>query len=315
MSVAIKASAERPLFRQKTPWYKKLISFIQAVVSRVISSNISNSAKVITYYMLLSFFPLVIFAGNILPLLNLDSKTIVTYLEMAFPSQIVPLVKPIATSLLGKSSGGLLSFGVIATLWAGSRGINAIRNSMNDAYQIDSSKIYSDVAIQNAIVRRLLSFILTFIFIVSLLAIIVIFTFGQQVLEWVIPTFHLSNTILDVFLTWKWPVVVTVISLVIMFLQFFLPAAHLKFWTILPGTLFTAGTWLILTQGFSLYVRYFARSFNSYGTIGTFIVALLWLNFAATLLMIGTVINAVFNESWHGEQRPYNSRLSKLLNR
>ncbi|MFD1466160.1 YihY/virulence factor BrkB family protein [Lapidilactobacillus mulanensis] len=304
-----------PLFRQRSPWYKKIISFIQAVVKRVISSNISNSAKVITYYLLLSFFPLVIFIGNVLPFLRLDSKTIISYLEMAFPAQIMPLIKPIVTSLLATSSGGLLSFGVIATLWAGSRGINAIRNSMNDVYQIDSSKIYSDVAIQNAIARRVLSFLITFIFVISLLAIIVVFTFGQQFLEWIIPTFQLSNTILDVFLTWKWPVVVTVVTLVIMFLQYFLPSTHLKFWTILPGTIFTTGTWLLLTQGFSLYVRYFARSFNSYGTIGTFIVALLWLNFAATLLMIGVVINAIFNESWHGEQGVANSRLLRLLNR
>lgn len=311
----VAVSEEKPLFRQQIPWYKKIFIFIRRIVERTISCNVSNAAKVITYYWLLSFFPIIIFVGNVIPFLHLDAAVIMSYLEMAFPGQIMPLIRPIVSSLLHKSSGGLLSFGVIATLWAGSRGTNAMRNSMNDAYQIDSSNIYSDIPIQNAAVRRIFSFIMTFFFIVALLAIVVVFTFGQQFLEWLIPTFDLSDTILDVFLTWKWPVIVSVIVLVIMFLQYVLPSARLKFWTTIPGTIFTSGTWIILTQGFSLYVRYFARSFNSYGTIGTLIVALLWLNFAATLLMIGSVINAVFNESWHGHELTFSSRITKLLKR
>lgn len=311
----VETTTEVPLFHQALPWYRKLFVFIQRIVARVISSNISNAAKVITYYVLLGFFPLIIFIGNMLPYLGLDAKTVLEYLEMAFPEQILPLVRPIVVSLLGKSSSSLLSIGVIATLWAGSRAINAIRNSMNDAYQIDSSNIYSDVPIQNAITRRFLAFLLTFIFVMSVMLIIGAFTFGQTFLEWFVPTFKLSNKILVVFSKWKWPVVVTVTLVVLLFLQYFLPNIHLKFWTVLPGTLFTAGGWLVLTQGFSLYVHYFGRSFNSYGTIGTLIIGLLWLNFAATLLMVGTVINAIFNESWHGEPQQTTSggRLAQFL--
>ncbi|MCH4056690.1 YihY/virulence factor BrkB family protein [Lapidilactobacillus gannanensis] len=302
-----------PLFRQPIPWYRKLFSFIQQIVARVISSNIGNAAKVITYYVLLAFFPMVIFVGNMLPYLGLDAKTVMTYLDMAFPEQLLPVVRPIVISLLGKSNGGLLSIGVIATLWAGSRALNAIRYSMNDAYQVDNATVYSDVPFQNAIVRRFFAFILTFIFIVSLLLIIVAFTFGQQFLEWVVPTFHWSEKILITFTRWKWPVIVTVVVVVLLFLQYILPNVHFKFWTVLPGTTFTAIGWLVLTQGFTLYVKYFAKSFNSYGTIGTVIVGLLWLNFAATLLMIGVVINAVFNEAWHGTSGQSPSRIARFL--
>lgn len=302
-----------PLFRQKLPWYRKIFSFVQRIVQRVISSNIGNSAKVITYYVLLAFFPMVIFVGNMLPYLGLDAKTVMSYLDMAFPENLLPVVRPIVVSLLGKGNGGLLSIGVIATLWAGSRALNAIRYSMNEAYRVNNSTVYSDVPLQNAIVRRFLAFILTFVFIVTLLLIIVAFTFGQQVLEWLVPIFHGSDRILVIFSRWKWPVIVAVIVAVILFLQYILPNVHLKFWTVLPGTIFTALGWLVLTQGFTLYVHYFAKSFNSYGTIGTVIVGLLWLNFAATLLMIGVVVNAVFNESWHGEQVPGQSRIARFL--
>lgn len=304
---------QTPLFRQGLPWHIKLGRFIRQVVERVITSSVSNAAKVITYYVLLAFFPMIIFVGNMLPYLNLNMKTVLDYIEVAFPEQLIPLVRPIIVSLLRSSSSGLLSIGAIATLWAGSRAINAIRNSMNDAYQIDAAHIYSDVVIQNAIVRRIFAFLLTFAFILILLLILVGFTFGQQVLEWLIPRFGLSKTILQVFTRWRWPVIVTGVLTVILFLQYFLPNVRLKFWTVLPGTIFTALGWLGLTQGFTLYVRYFARSFNSYGTIGTVIIGLLWLNLAAMLLMIGTVINAVFNEDWHGNRGWQRNRFANFI--
>ena len=60
----VETTTEVPLFHQALPWYRKLFVFIQRIVARVISSNISNAAKVITYYVLLGFFPLIIFIGN-----------------------------------------------------------------------------------------------------------------------------------------------------------------------------------------------------------------------------------------------------------
>ena len=58
-----------------------------------------------------------------------------------------------------------------------------------------------------------------------------------------------------------------------------------------------------LTQGFSFYVRYFARSVLSYGTIGTFIVLLFWMNYSALVIMVGAVINATLEERKYGTIR------------
>ena len=58
-----------------------------------------------------------------------------------------------------------------------------------------------------------------------------------------------------------------------------------------------------LDQGFSIYVRYFARSVLSYGTIGTFIVLLFWMNYSALVIMVGAVINATLEERKYGTIR------------
>lgn len=70
--------------------------------------------------------------------------------------------------------------------------------------------------------------------------------------------------------------------------------------SVLPGAALTTVGWLILAQAFSLYIRYFGTSWNSYGAIGAVIILLLWLNYSATILMVGAVLNVVIEEALHG---------------
>ncbi|MEJ1307590.1 YhjD/YihY/BrkB family envelope integrity protein [Latilactobacillus sakei] len=48
-------------------------------------------------------------------------------------------------------------------------------------------------------------------------------------------------------------------------------------------------------------MRYFGTSWNSYGTIGAFIILLLWLNYSAMVLMFGAVVNVAIEEAGSGQ--------------
>ena len=83
---------------------------------------------------------------------------------------------------------------------------------------------------------------------------------------------------------------ITALFVIIMFLNYFLPNVKIRMWTVLPGTAFTVAGWLLIAQAFSLYMKYFGTRYLSYGTIGTFIAIMLWLNFSALVLLWGAVI-------------------------
>ena len=53
---------------------------------------------------------------------------------------------------------------------------------------------------------------------------------------------------------------------------------------------------MLLSQVFGLYVKYFSSRVASYQIIGSFIILMLWLNFAATIIILGAIINAVVAE-------------------
>lgn len=247
---------------------------------------------VITYYLLLSFFPLLIALGNILPYLNLNDQTVLPYIQELLPEYIYNSISETVTSLLKTSSGGLLSISAIGTFWAISKGINGIRISLDKAYGVEKDKLQ--------FLRRLFSFLMVFLLIVSIFFLLLVMGFGQTVLEYVLPIFGLPEEILITFKTLRWPLTSSVLLVILIMLYYFVPSAKVHFRSILPGAIFTTVSWMLVTQFYSIYISYFSKRITSYGVIGSVIFFILWLNIAATLIIIGGVINVTVEKLVYG---------------
>ncbi|ARY91160.1 MULTISPECIES: YihY/virulence factor BrkB family protein [Lacticaseibacillus] len=285
-------SGQMALAEMKLPRRTKFWVFVRLAMNRVAESNIGQSAAAIAYYALLSLFPLILFVANALPYLGLTYSSLATYLTQAVPSNVMKWLDPVIANLLNTSSGGLLGIGAVATLWAASLGVNGLKMGFNQVYGVDAT--------QNFIIQRLLSMLMTFTLIIVMGSILIVFAFGRQFLEWLIPLLRLNDDWLKTFNTLRWPVTVTALFIIIMFLDYFLPNVKIKIWTVLPGTAFTVIGWLLIAQAFSLYMHYFGTRYLSYGTIGTFIAIMLWLNFSSLVLLWGAVINALTAEYFIG---------------
>lgn len=284
--------SQLPVFKRNISGKQKLMAFTKLMIRRSSEANISDNAKIIAYYALLSFFPLLIVIGNILPYFKLDVMSVADYVQTAVPPTIFDRIMPVLQSLLHKRNNGLLSVGILGTLWAASMGINALKNSINRAYRVEK--------MQNFLLKRLISLGTTLVLLLLLVSLIVVFTFGQQVLELIAPIFKIPEDYINVFSQLKWPITSVVLFLILIFVYFFIPNVKMQLRSVLPGAFLTTVGWLALAQGFSLYMRYFGTSWNSYGTIGAFIILLLWLNYSAMVLMFGAVLNVVIEEAGYG---------------
>ena len=275
---------------------QELDAFYKIASKNFKRANISNTAIVIAYYTLVAIFPMVIFIGNILPLLHIKAGEILPYLEMAVPKAVYTTLEPLLETFLSNgSSGGVASVSGVISVWAASRGINALKKAFNEAFGVGND--------QGIFTQRILSFLIT-IFIGALLVIaFIVYSFGQLVLEYLIPIFGLPLDWLTTFTQLKWPTTLLGIFLIMCLLYLLVPNAKVHLRYLWVGALFSTLGWMLLTQGFSIYVRYFARSVLSYGTIGTFIVLLFWMNYSALVIMVGAVINATLEERKYGTIR------------
>ncbi|MFD1319203.1 YihY/virulence factor BrkB family protein [Loigolactobacillus zhaoyuanensis] len=285
-------------WRQKLVYWQKKSA---PLITTYQTANISKNAVVVAYYALLSVFPLLIFLGNLLPFLNIPVKEVLTYIQALLPASIYQTLASQIKGFLTNGSGGLLSLGAVITLWSASRGIVSLRDSVNQAYGIKTP--------QNALLARFLSLFLTLFFVLLMIFLVLVFGFGQDVLNYIVPRLELPNAILAIFAQLKLPVTGLMLLIILLLLFYFLPNARLHLRCVLPGTLLTATGWLVLAQFFALYVRYFARSVSSYGAIGTFIVLMFWLVFIAQILLFSAFLNRLIEEHFYGEIQPIAGKL------
>lgn len=286
---------------------KEWLRFFETIQRKYQEAEVTNSSVVIAYYLLLSFFPIVIIIGNLLPLLNLDINTILPYFATIIPEAIYKEITETIHRLLTSSSSGMLSFGIIAAFWAASKGMNAMQVSMNKAYGVEPRK--------NMFVIRLASLAFTLILVLGIVALVLVFSFGQVVLNYLTPLLQLPEELVAIFQSVKWPVTLFVLLFVFTLVYYMVPNAQVKVKFVLPGAIFATIGWVLLSQAFAVYVRYFSGRTLSYGSIGIFIVLMLWLNGSGIVLTLGAVINASIDEFRHGKIENNSSRIGDYFER
>ncbi|ALS03181.1 ribonuclease BN [Enterococcus silesiacus] len=267
---------------------EKLMRFIETTQHRMIDSEIGNTSVVVAYYLLLSLFPLLIAVGNILPYLHIDPNDVLPYIAEAIPKAIFNDLKPAIQSLLTQRSGSLLSISALAALWSASQSINALQTAMNKAFGVEQRK--------NFIIVRLMSLFVILLFLTAIVGVVGVLGLGKTILDLLQPVLHFSTDFIDTFQALKWPITTLVLLVIMCLIYRVVPNAKLTFRSIIPGAIFATIGWMLLSQVFGLYIKYFSSKIASYQIIGSFIVLMLWLNFAATIIILGGIINAVVKE-------------------
>ena len=95
------------------------------------------------------------------------------------------------------------------------------------------------------------------------------------------------------------------IVLAVALLYYFAPDANQPFRWITPGGLIGVLLWVLASLGFRLYLSYFNSYDETYGTIGAFIVLLLYLYISSLTILFGAELNATLvrmKEEISGEQ-------------
>lgn len=273
---------------------ENLMRFIETTQKRIIDSEMGTTSVVVAYYLLLSLFPMIIAFGNILPFLHIDQETVLTYVREVIPETIYQFIGPAVKNLLTQSSGGLLSVSALAALWFASQSINALQIAMNKAYGVEDRR--------NFLIVRFFSLIVILLFMFAISGVTIVLGLGQLILEAIQPIFKFSVNFIEQFQTLKWPITLVVLFVIMFLIYLIVPNAQLKLKAVIPGTIFATVSWMLLSQVFGIYAKYFATRVSGYQIIGSFIVLMLWLNFAATIIILGGIINAVVQEYMTGKE-------------
>lgn len=287
---------------------EKLMRLFTIVKNRFSDAQIGNNAVIVSYYLLLSLFPLIIAVGNLLPFLNINPNSILPYVKDIIPDEVYTFIGPAIKNLLTQGSGGVLSISAVAALWSASKSINGLQTAMNSAYGVNDRK--------NFIAVRLVSVIVIVLLLVAMVGVTVILGVGRMILDGLQPILGFSGQIIETFQRFKWPLTIIALLAIMIIIYWIVPNAKVKLMTTWPGAVVATLGWMLLGQLFGLYAQFFAAKVSGYQIIGSFIVLMLWLNMAATIIILGGITNAIIAEYITGEEvQDRKGPLAKLGNK
>ncbi|HAC1493440.1 TPA_asm: YihY family inner membrane protein [Listeria monocytogenes] len=273
--------------------WKKVVKYVkqngivqvgQAVSARVGRNDVSGNAAQLAYYMLFSIFPMLLIAATLLAYLHIDKDSVFNMIKEFAPDQIMDFLEENLNNLLTQKNDGLLSIGIIATLWSASNGMNAVMKSLNKAYGVTNKRNY--------VVQRLLSMFFTLAMLATVGATLLLLVFGQQIGMFLINHLNFSEDFLSFWNNLRWTVTLIVIFVVFTFLYWVAPNRRSTLISVLPGALFSTIGWTVASVGFAYYVNNFGNYSATYGSIGVIIILMLWFYLTGIILMIGGELNA-----------------------
>ena len=256
-------------------------------------AEVTTSAAVLAYYTLLSIFPAVLVIGNLLPMLGLNAKTVLAYLQTAVPPSIYDFIRPLIYDFLDRGSGGLLTTGALVAVWSTSQGIAAFQRSVNRAYGVASY--------QNPVINRVASFVWVLVLLLFIFILNFAYGLGEQIMLALQGVFNFSSRYVNFFAQVRWPITFGGLFIALTLLYYFVPNARVRLRYVVVGALVVALAWMGVSRLFSLYTRFFSHNITSYKTIGAFILLMIWLDLSGMLVMFGATVNATLQDAVEGQ--------------
>jgi membrane protein len=252
--------------------------------------NLTDGAAALTYYAVLSVFPALLAMVSIVGLVG-DPHTVTKAL-----TDIVSSVGPAsaATALKGpiegltKSSGTagiLLIVGIVSALSTASAYVGAFMRASNVIYEVEEGRSFIKLRPLQMLVTLVLVLMLTLVLLSVVLTGPIAGAVGSAV--------GLSGTAVTLWNIAKWPVMLTVVVLMIALLFYASPNAKLGgVKSILPGAAVAVLIWLVASAAFAFYVANFGSYNKTYGTLGGIICFLVWVWITNVAILLGAELNA-----------------------
>lgn len=263
-------------------------SLLRLLWHRIEEDDLPGLSAQLAYYFLLSLFPLLIVLFSLLPYFPIPHQDMLGMIKDFAPAEAMELIEKNIQDIMSHRNGGLLSFGIIGTLWSASNGINATVLAFNKAYKVKESRSF--------IVARGTAILLTFGMIFVLILAIVLPVFGREIGLFLFSKLGYTTEFIKLWNTLSWLVSAIILFLIFTGLYWIAPNVKLKCRSAFPGAIFATIGWIISSMGLTFYVGNFSNYSLTYGSIGAIIVLMIWLYISAFIIILGGEINAFYSE-------------------
>jgi membrane protein len=253
--------------------------------------NCLGMAAQLAYYFFFALFPALLFLVAVASYFPVDQliDDILLRLGRFAPPEALQIITDQIKKISEGENGGLLTAGMLITIWSSSAAMTAIIDTLNRAYDIPEGRPWWKV--------RLIAVALTVgvsLFILVSFALVIV---GPTLAERIADAMYLGPAFEWTWKILQWPVVFALVSAGMAMVYYFAPDADQDWVWLTPGSIFATTLWLVASLGFKYYVATMGNYTETYGVIGGIMVLLLWFYISGLVILIGAEMNALIEHA------------------
>jgi len=267
-----------------------LLATLKRTVAEFREDNLTDWAAALTYYGLLSLFPMLIALVSIVGLFADPQSTTQTVTDIV--TRIGPesgaqtFSGPIHSITSNRGSAGVLFVvGLATALWSASGYIGTFIRASNVIYETEEGRPFWKL--------RPLQLAVTLAMVIMVAAVLVALVLTGPVVRAVADPIGVGDSAVTAWSYAKWPVLAGLFVLMIDLLYYASPNAKLRgFAWVTPGAVLALALWAVASAGFALFVANFGSYDKTYGTLGGVVVLLIWMWITNVAILLGHELNA-----------------------
>jgi membrane protein len=252
----------------------------------IFSNRFYTRASAVSFSFLMAMPPLLLFFFSLVPYLPLPEEKIIStiseMLNILSPNDKMKLsIGKLIKDFITHKKTVLLSFSVLLTLFYSSNGMMGLLNTFQKKLPGFKQK--------KGIHLRLYSIMLTLL----LIALIILALFLMILQSWVVESLHidfLQNSFFLKFVTYT--LVLSLCFFIVSMIYRYGISTEKRFKLISPGSIIATFLIILTTTIFFYAVNNLVNYDKIYGSIGTLIIFMAWVNFIAQILLIGFELNS-----------------------
>jgi membrane protein len=267
------------------------LAFLKRVNKEITDDGIFVWAAALACSWLFAIFPFFIFLLTLVPYIphrvtEHAETPIYAAIDRTLPPATAETLKSNVGNVIHQTHTGLLSFGIIVTIWAASGGMNMTLSAMERIYDVPKPRPFYR--------QRPLALVMTLFVALAVVVVLVLLPIGSVVTHYIErhTLVQLSKGVIFLWNVARWALALVLMFAIVAILYYFGPSVKQRFRAISPGSVFTVAAWVILGIGFRLYVEHFGKYDRTYGTVGGVVILLTFFYIDAVVLLIGAEINS-----------------------
>lgn len=266
---------------------EKLKLLIHLIV-KIKRDDVFALASQLAYYLILSFFPFMLFLMTLIGFSSFNSGQILAELSLMLPKSVLELTQSTIKEVFDNQYRGLLGISILLMVWTASSAFKAVIKSVNKAYNFKENRSFFKLS--------MISMMGIFALATTIMLALILLVFGNVIdiyIESAYPFYRIISIIWDVF---RYFIIIIIMIFIFIGIYRFAPAQKLLWRDVIPGSIFSTIGWILLSFGFSFYIDNFNNYARFYGSLGAVFILMTWLFLISVIFILGVEINCVLLE-------------------